>query len=549
MTDTTVTPNIRTGGVGYYEVGNNGVNMQYDLKSTNIFDWAGNHQVRYGIGFENITYDNTFNYSGPTFTLPDGTMTATGATVEVLPDPTYGQIYRVTRAGITNLANTRQHYLDFFVEDTYQIGNHLTIKPGIRYEQQRLIGNQESFAWKNNWAPRIGAIYDPTGTGRMKIYGNWGRFYAKVPNDLAARAMSAEPSVSLADYFDPQLTQPVPNGVLAAGATSHLVTNALSATTIDPNSKSSYLDEWVGGFQYQLGTDWSVGVSYTRRRFGRILEDVGTLPMVDYFLGNVPGANSVEYFLTNPNSSTPVVGTQGYPISFENAIHDYDAVELTANKHFSHNWALQASYRWSRLYGDYEGFFRNDNGQSDPAITSLDDFPTNDPTYTAIGGPMFGFQGDIRYLGALGAGPLPEDIPNQAKVYGNYAFDMGLNLGFGLNVSQGTPLTAFAANPVYDNAGEIPMTPRGAGFMTVDGFKTRTPVLSTVDLHADYPLKMGGDRRLVLMADVFNLFNRQSVTVYDNYTESQFTVPNPDYGKIIAYQLPIQVRLGARFQF
>jgi hypothetical protein len=549
VTDTRVTPNIRTGGVGYYEVGNNGVNLQYDVKSTNIFDWAGNHQIRYGLGFEDISYDNTFNYSGPTFTLPDGTQTATGATVNILADPVYGQIYRVTRAGITNLANTRQHYLDFFVEDTYQIGNHLTIKPGIRYEQQRLIGNQESFTWKNNWAPRIGAIYDPTGTGRMKIFGNFGRFYAKVPNDLAARAMSAEPSVSLVDYFDPQLTQPVPNGVLAAGATSHYVTNALSATTIDPNSKSSYLDEWVGGFQYELGNDWALGVSYTRRRFGRILEDVGTLPMVDYYLGNVPGANSVEYFLTNPGPNTPVVGTQGYPISFENAIHDYDAVEVTANKHFSHNWALQASYRWSRLYGTYEGFYRNDNGQSDPAITSLDDFPTNDPTYTAIGTPMFGFQGDIRYLGALGAGPLPEDIPNQVKVYGNYDFDMGLNLGAGLVVSQGTPLTALAANPVYDNAGEIPTTPRGAGFTTVDGFKTRTPVLSTVDFHAGYPLKLGGDRRLVLMADVFNLFNRQTVTAYDNFTQSSFDVSNPDFGKIIAYQLPIEVRFGARFQF
>ena len=62
------------------------------------------------------------------------------------------------------------------------------------------------------------------------------------------------------------------------------------------------------------------------------------------------------------------------------------------------------SYRWSRLQGNFEGFFREDNGQSDPGITSLYDFPTNDPSYTAIGGPQFGYQGDIRYLGALGAG-------------------------------------------------------------------------------------------------------------------------------------------------
>jgi len=37
----------------------------------------------------------------------------------------------------------------------------------------------------------------------------------------------------------------------------------------------------------------------------------------------------------------------------------------------------------------------------------------------------------------------------------------------------GTPLTAFAANPVYKSDGEIPETPRGAGFETVDGFRDR----------------------------------------------------------------------------
>jgi len=50
--------------------------------------------------------------------------------------------------------------------------------------------------------------------------------------------------------------------------------------------------------------------------------------------------------------------------------------------------------------GNFEGFFRNDNGQSDPGISSLYDYPTNDPTYTAIGGQQFGYVGDIRFLGA-----------------------------------------------------------------------------------------------------------------------------------------------------
>jgi len=48
---------------------------------------------------------------------------------------------------------------------------------------------------------------------------------------------------------------------------------------------------------------------------------------------------------------------------------------------------------------------------------------------------------------------------------------------------------------------------------------------------------------------VFNLFNTQTVTDYDDFTESSFTVANPDFGRRIGFQNPIAVRFGARFEF
>ena len=87
---------------------------------------------------------------------------------------------------------------------------------------------------------------------------------------------------------------------------------------------------------------------------------------------------------------------------------------------------MMASYRWSRLRGNFDGFYRDDNGQSDPGWTSLYDFPTNDPSYTSIGGPEFGYEGDIRYLGRTGI--LPLDRPHQFKLFGHYEFPMGLGL-------------------------------------------------------------------------------------------------------------------------
>ena len=59
---------------------------------------------------EHIDYMNTINRTGPTFTLPNGAQTATGAEIEILPDPTFGQIYRVVRANTSNVRDTHQHY-------------------------------------------------------------------------------------------------------------------------------------------------------------------------------------------------------------------------------------------------------------------------------------------------------------------------------------------------------------------------------------------------------------------------------------------------------
>jgi hypothetical protein len=532
-----------SGGIGFYEVGNDGTNVQYSAKSRHFL---GDHLVSYGLLFEDITYDNTIDRTGPAFILHNGEETATGASVQVRPDAGLGQFYRVVRANTSNVRNTEQQYFSFFVQDTFAVTSRLTVNPGLRYEQQRLVGNLDEFTWDGNWAPRIGLTYDVVGDGSSKAYFNWGRFFAKIPNDLAARALSADAGVTRADYYDANLTMPIPDGVEVGGTTTHFILAGTSAADFDPDSRSTYLDEFVAGYEFEAAPGLNLGARYINRRFGRVLEDVGTAPLVAYFLG-IPGLDSVEYFITNPDTDTPTV--TDIDAAFEEAIHEYDAVEITADKRMSNNWQLQGSYRWSRLHGTFEGFFRNDNGQSDPAITSLFDFPTNDPSYTEIGVPQFGFRGDIRYLGALGAGPLPNDRPHQVKVFSNYMFDMGLNLGLGVNVGSGRPLTPLAANPAYDNAGEIPEAPRGSGFETVDGFRERAPMESSLDIHLDYRFPFAGTRDMSVVFDAFNLFNRQGVLRYDDRTETSFEVLNSDFGRVLEYQNPLQMRFGVRFRF
>ena len=133
---------------------------------------------------------------------------------------------------------------------------------------------------------------------------------------------------------------------------------------------------------------------------------------------------------------------------------------------------------------------------------------------------------------------------------------MGLNLSLGLELESGAPLTALAAHPVYSGGGEIPLTPRGAGFQTSNGFQTRTPWTKPVNAGASYNLKAGG-RNLVFIADAFNIFNTQTILDYNSFAELRFGVPNPDFGVagvsgvVSGQQLatPRQFRVGIRYEF
>ena len=62
----------------------------------------------------------------------------------------------------------------------------------------------------------------------------------------------------------------------------------------------------------------------------------------------------------------------------------------------------------------------------------------------------------------------------------------------------------------------------------------------------------------VVLADIFNLFDKQTVLDYDNWTESTFGAANPNFGQPTTsvlggnpaqLQSPRQIRVGARLEF
>jgi len=148
----------------------------------------------------------------------------------------------------------------------------------------------------------------------------------------------------------------------------------------------------VLGVEREVLPNTTAGVRYINRSIPRVLEDVANCPMAAYEFSSATAAvcGTVEYILTNPSSATPInpgllaIAPQFNNVKFDDPVHKYNAVELTLNRRMANNWSMIASYRWSQLRGNFEGFYREDNGQSDPGISSLYDFPTNDPTYSTF---------------------------------------------------------------------------------------------------------------------------------------------------------------------
>lgn len=559
-------------GVGFLE-GTESRTNQFAVTSSHTFHLVGSHTLQLGYQFENDVYDDNRLYTGPSFQIPNlpefgvaAGKTQYGAALirtHMNPaDPTSPIVLQVTRGDYSNpVVGTLTRYHAGFIEDAWSIGPRLTLKPGIRYEYQSMSGNALRYVFAPNWAPRIGVIFDPTGKRNSKVYVNWGRFYEKIPLDIAVRSFSFESSVRGAWYKDPG-----PNGTVDLSASSYIPGGNIgfsggpdALTLVAGGTKAQYQDEVIGGYDTQLAGGWAFSGRFVYRHMRRILEDISGVNVTQYLAG-VPQ----QYVVANPSASLDIfknaypcnaatdsncdpatgftaitnpLGSDGVSDGFPNPSRIYQAMELVVSKRLSANWQLYANYTLSKLWGNFEGSYRNDNQQQDPNISSLFDFTNTD-----------GRLAD-QYL----PGVLPADRRHSLKLFSNYQFTRtrlkNLNVGLSWQIQSGIPISKLLAHPAYDNAGEIPAGARG-----IEG---RTPWTFPVGLHSDYTLAITEHRRLKLVADLFNLFNQGRVTRVDQNFQLNSGTPNPDFLKPdgtdanfeYPWQNPFSARLGVRFEF
>src|SRR6185503_14144436 len=263
---------------------------------------------------------------------------------------------------------------------------------------------------------------------------------------------------------------------ISADATIGAVNLGADPTPIDFDIKPQTVHEATFGVEYGLMKDMVVGVRGIYRAQGHIIEDGSFDDGDHYFLFN-PGESLTERLAC----ADPNIGC------FGRARRYYRAVEFTATKRFSHNYQFIASYVFSSLIGNYEGLFRNDNGQSDPNITSLFDLVSLlKNTY----------------------GRLPNDRPHQFKFDGSYRTPINLLLSGNFYAQSGVPFNALIPHPIYGN-NEGFLVQRGtaivptvsatqAGFPnTVESIgSNRTPTTMNLDLGVYYPIKVGEGKEL-----------------------------------------------------
>jgi len=494
--------------------------------------------VRYGIQYEDIDYAGGAAYTGPTYTAFNGQETTTGATIRIYPGTRIGlpastSVWLTLRNRLTpSPVPTKTAYFNWFAQDSWNVTAYLNIKAGVRWERQNIKGVTEgssNITFSNNWAPRLGATYDYLRNGESKVFFHYGRFFEKIPNDLAVRALVAEVQTN-GYYYDANLTQPVPGtGVVIGG----IPTGIEGKTTDSPyETVSQYSDEYVAGIEQQVGAGFTLGARLIYRTIGKVIEDVQvdyTSAPVPYLEGTTtaPGMTA-ENFLSN-TSGYFISNVDGHYPGFPAFVRDYTALEITGEKRLSDNWQILGSWRIAKLNGNYEGLFRRDNGQSDPNITSLGDFADS---------PYVGF--------TFAEGNLPNDIRNQFKAFGSYLWK-DLATGFGLNVCTGFPMTELGSIPFYGDSERL-LGPRGG--------LGRSDTIATFDVHADYPIPLGTeDLRLVVGIDAFNLFNSQAAedlytnAEYDNGTldpDLDIDFLNPNLRTFIA---PRTVQFLAKFSF
>jgi hypothetical protein len=404
-----------------------------------------------------------------------------------------------------------------YVQDTFT-KNRLTINLGFRYDIQddsqlaadvpanpffptlmpaiSFQGADAGVTWKD-FSPRVGATYDLSGDGRNVLSSSYAVYYGQMAPGQLSSQLAATGAVMVrypwADANNDGFVQPaevnttVPFLAKSTAYDPANPTSTTSPTRVDPNVKNDRTQEFIVGFDRQIGSMMAVGGSYIWRKYDQFLwNDRDNFTSANYrsvpyqATCTVAGARceQVTYFEPTVQIPSPNVYT-----NTPDRYRDFNGFELTFQKRMANRWSANFSYAFNNAIDHWD----SPNAYEDPTNIALTDGYQYAPEAAGSGiGNVFQnakwtVKGNVRY---------------QAPWAINLAANYGARQGFPFPQAILTPARANGAgtaNALLDPLGEVRLD-NGHIF----------------DFRIDRPFTFG-TTTIVPAMDVFNLTNANTV--------------------------------------
>ncbi len=428
----------------------------------------------------------------------------------------------------------------FYLQDKWSPVSNLQLNFGLRWELQDMrdiFGNPALLIW-DNVAPRVGIVYDWTDEGRSRLYASYGWFYPNLPIALNSRVFGGLVTVQRTyrqsdcrgqssqvggqSFERFENNQPTEYCVDSPSFTTGLTTGA-----VVPRLRGQYNQQLVMGYEQEVIEDLTLGFQWIHTDLGRAVEDVSTNGGLNFLIAN-PGEDVSKGDIATQDARCESLTTQleqadgqenepevaralqqcqflaqayrNVNTLFRKPQRNYDAFTFEVKKRFARNWLLLASYTYSRLVGNYDGFV-------DPVTGALN-----------LGAST---QYDIPDLVRNSYGPLTFNVPHRGKIDAFYSFRLGQNamltLGTGLRVQSGLPINTKADNSRYPGQYLVHVLPRGSGGQIEPNYRW--------DLSLSYAQAVGKTLELEIGARVLNLTNAKAVQRVDEVYSLQTTRP------------------------